>query len=128
MLSDIAKKAWKVSGKGVKIGVMSDSYNTKFGNPALRDVINGDLPGPENPVHKKPVRVSAEYPYGEGSDEGRAMLQIVHDVAPDAELISVPGSSVRVILQMVSGRFVIPVAISLWMISVTLPSLSLLMV
>ena len=87
MLSDIARKAWKVSGKGVKIGVMSDSYNTKFGNPALLDVINGDLPGPENPVHKKPVSVSAEYPYGAGSDEGRAMLQIVHDVAPDADLM-----------------------------------------
>ena len=86
MVSDKARKAWKVSGKGVKVGVMSDSYNTKFGNPAQLDVINGDLPGPGNPVNKKPVVLSAEYPYGRGTDEGRAMMQIVHDVAPDAEL------------------------------------------
>src|SRR6185436_4187167 len=77
----------KVSGDGVKIGVMSDSYNTKFGNPAQTDIINGDLPGTGNINYMKPVVLSAEYPYGRGSDEGRGMLQIVHDVAPNAELV-----------------------------------------
>ncbi len=87
MVSNKAKTAWKITGKGVKVGVMSDSYNTKFGNPAQLDVMNGDLPGSGNPVHTKPVVVSAEYPYGKATDEGRAMMQIVHDVAPDAELV-----------------------------------------
>ncbi len=86
MRSDKAKEAWKISGKGIKIGVMSDSYNTKFGNPAQLDVINGDLPGTGNPVHTIPVKVAEEYAYGRATDEGRAMLQIVHDVAPDAAL------------------------------------------
>lgn len=86
MRSDLAKEAWKVTGKGVKIGVISDSYNTKFGNPALIDINNGDLPGPTNGTYTKPISVSAEYPYGRATDEGRAMMQIVHDVAPDAEL------------------------------------------
>ena len=86
MRSDRAKQAWKISGSGIKIGVMSDSYNTKFGNPAGLDVINGDLPGAGNPIHTIPVKVVEEYPYGRATDEGRAMLQIVHDVAPDAAL------------------------------------------
>ncbi|RYY58508.1 MAG: hypothetical protein EOO05_16190, partial [Chitinophagaceae bacterium] len=87
MMSDIARKAWKLSGKGIRIGVMSDSYNTLPFNPALRDVEQGDLPGPSNPVNKQPVVVMEEYPYGRATDEGRAMLQIVHDVAPEADLV-----------------------------------------
>ena len=88
-VSSMAKKAWKVSGDGVKVGVMSDSYNTKFGSPtpAERDVQNGDLPGTGNPNFSKSVIVSEEFPYGVGQDEGRAMMQIVHDVAPNAELM-----------------------------------------
>ena len=84
IVADKARKAWKLSGKGVKVGVLSDSYNTKFGDPAALDIINGDLPGPGNLINMKQVQLSEEYPYGRGTDEGRAMLQIVHDVAPDA--------------------------------------------
>ncbi len=87
MYSDKAKEAWKVTGKGIKVGVMSDSYNTKFGNPAALDIINGDLPGSSNPNYSKSVIVAEEYPFGRGTDEGRAMMQIIHDVAPDAELM-----------------------------------------
>jgi hypothetical protein len=32
------------------------------------------------------VHVLFDYPYGKKSDEGRAMMQIVHDVAPNARL------------------------------------------
>ena len=81
-----ARVAFKVEGEGVKVGVLSDSYNLKFGNPAQVDVNNGDLPGIGNPYNTNQVQVFSEYPYGVRSDEGRAMLQIVHDVAPKATL------------------------------------------
>src|SRR6185369_8561543 len=39
-----------------------------------------------NPVNDNPVHVLQDYPFGKRSDEGRAMLQIIHDVAPKAKL------------------------------------------
>lgn len=87
MLSFIARNGFSVSGAGIKIGVLSDSYSTKFnGNAANDDIQRGDLPGPANTQHPTPVDVLLDYPYGVGTDEGRAMLQIIHDVAPEAEL------------------------------------------
>ncbi len=81
-----ARDVFKVNGQGIKIGVISDSYNTKLGNQAGDDIIRRDLPGPANPDNTAPIDLVLEYPYGEASDEGRAMLQIVHDIAPGAEL------------------------------------------
>lgn len=79
-----------VDGAGTKIGVISDSYNTEVftgKSKATVDVENGDLPGIGNPnSYTVPVEVIKDYPFGVASDEGRAMLQIVHDVAPGAEL------------------------------------------
>ncbi|HOS49154.1 MAG TPA: S8 family serine peptidase, partial [Bacteroidia bacterium] len=84
--SDSARAVFNLSGEGVKVGVISDSYNTNSINPALIDINNGDLPGAGNPVNSTPVEVFKEYPYGKRSDEGRAMLQLIHDVAPKANL------------------------------------------
>ncbi|MBL8000674.1 MAG: S8 family serine peptidase [Flavobacteriales bacterium] len=81
-----ARTAFGVDGTGIKVGVLSDSYNTKLGDPASDDVLKKDLPGLTNPDHPTPVQVLQDYPFGSRSDEGRAMLQIVHDVAPGAEL------------------------------------------
>ncbi|MBL7951757.1 MAG: S8 family serine peptidase [Flavobacteriales bacterium] len=81
-----AREVFGVDGTGIKVGVISDSYNTKLGDPAADDVLRGDLPGLTNAAHPAPVQVLQEYPYGTRTDEGRAMLQIVHDVAPGAEL------------------------------------------
>ncbi|MBL7939758.1 MAG: S8 family serine peptidase [Flavobacteriales bacterium] len=81
-----ARDVFGVDGSGIKVGVISDSYNTIIGNPAADDVLRGDLPGVTNAAHPTPVQVLQDYPFGTRSDEGRAMLQIVHDVAPGADL------------------------------------------
>ncbi len=87
MKSDIVRERFGLDGSGVKIGVISDSYNSKA--KAQEDVDQGDLPGlkssgatSENP---EPVQVVMDYGTA-GKDEGRAMLQIVHDVAPKSKL------------------------------------------
>jgi len=75
-----------VDGSGITVGVMSDSYDTNVAaNSAALDISTGDLPGPGNPLgNTEPVVVLEDFPAR--SDEGRAMLQIVHDLAPKAKL------------------------------------------
>ncbi|MEO6406030.1 MAG: MBG domain-containing protein [Ferruginibacter sp.] len=93
MRSNLVRQGYALSGEGVKVGVISNSYNTITSggsnpttNTAAQDVANGDLPGIGNPEgNLLPVHVLREYPFV-GTDEGRGMLQIVHDVAPKAEL------------------------------------------
>jgi subtilisin family serine protease len=76
MRADIARTTFGVSGGGVQVGVLSDSFNCKGGAPA--DIGSGDLSS---------VVVIQEISSCTGAiDEGRAMLQIVHDVAPGASL------------------------------------------
>jgi hypothetical protein len=76
MRSNVARTTFGVTGAGVMVGVLSDSYNCLGG--AAVDIANGDLPS---------VTVLQEKPgCSSGTDEGRAMLQIVHDVAPGASL------------------------------------------
>ncbi len=85
--SNFVRKGYNLTGQGVKVGVLSDSYNTLPGNYAGIDIANGDLPGTGNPYnHLTPVQVLGEYPFGQSVDEGRAMLEIVHDIVPDASL------------------------------------------
>lgn len=86
MRTNFVRNGYGLSGDSIKVGVLSDSYNTLTGTAAGIDVSNGDLPGIGNPVNNNPVQVVKEYPYGRRSDEGRAMLQIIHDVAPKAKL------------------------------------------
>lgn len=86
MRSNLARSGFNVAGAGVKVGVLSDSYDTQPGNQALIDIGNGDLPGSGNEENPNPVQVLKDYPYGTRLDEGRAMLQIVHDIAPKADL------------------------------------------
>lgn len=82
--SDIARSTFGIDGNGVTVGVLSDSFNNLGG--AINDVARGDLPGAGHPLgNDTPVNVLLDLPNG-GSDEGRAMLQLVHDVAPGADL------------------------------------------
>ena len=67
--SNDVRNTYNLKGKGVKIGVISD------GVVHISDSINaGELP---NTVHIREIGVN---------DEGTAMLEIVHDIAPEAEL------------------------------------------
>jgi len=62
-------------GSGVTVGVLSDSYDCLGG--AANDVATGDLPAD--------IRVLEDISECAGAvDEGRAMMQIVHDLAPAA--------------------------------------------
>lgn len=75
-----------IDGSGITVGVMSDSYDMEGSiTTADDDVASGDLPGPGNALNATPVTVLQEGDPGD-TDEGRAMLQIVHDVAPKAKL------------------------------------------
>jgi hypothetical protein len=91
-----AREAFGALGAGETIGVLSDSFNaatTAIGGGAIatharEDEETDDLPGTHSDCagQQVPVRVLAEGPTTEATDEGRAMLQVVHDLAPDAEL------------------------------------------
>ena len=65
-------------GNGITVGVLSDSYN-QVSPHAAADVASGDLPS-----NVDVLQDDNDPSYD--TDEGRAMLQIVHDVAPNANL------------------------------------------
>jgi PKD repeat protein len=65
-----ATRPRQITGAGVTIGALSDSYN--FLGGAAADVASGDLPAGG-------VRVLSD---AGSSDEGRAMCQLIYDLAP----------------------------------------------
>jgi hypothetical protein len=106
--SDSVRSANALDGAGVTIGVISDSYDcyaqyaapgsgvpvsgypgyayNGFTATAATDTSTGDLPSAVNVIAEAPC-----FNYGKPiltplGDEGRAMMQIVHDVAPGASL------------------------------------------
>jgi len=83
MRTDVLMNKHGLNGMGVNIGILSDSYdnfNPASGSPrtsAKKDIANHDLP-PD-------VKILAEGP--KGIDEGRAMMNLIYDVAPKAKQI-----------------------------------------
>jgi len=78
--SDVVRKQYNLDGSGVTIGVISDSFDCLGG--AADDVLSGDLPSD--------VGVIKEYSFCADDprpDEGRAMMQLIHDIAPGAKLL-----------------------------------------
>jgi Subtilase family len=83
MFSNLVRTKYAVNGSGLLIGVMSDSYNCLGG--AASDIASGDLPSGANRIVLV-SDLSASECSSSGSDEGRAMMQLVYDVAPGARL------------------------------------------
>jgi len=71
--SDFVRGGYNLLGRGVTIGILSDSYDFLGGASASE---GGDLPSGGVDVLKDTL----------GGDEGRAMAEIIHDVAPGADL------------------------------------------
>lgn len=98
--AQVARETFAVAGEGVTVGVLSDSLNQaneavtggKIATKQPQDVLSKDLPGKRNtcPGQSTAVEDLEDYEFESGEDEpfdeGRAMLQIVHDMAPSAEL------------------------------------------
>jgi len=83
-----ARAGFGIDGSGVTVGILSDSYDRDAlaATHASTDVQTGDLPGPGSPCGStSPVGVLDDSEAA-GDDEGRAMAQIVHDLAPGASL------------------------------------------
>ncbi len=81
--ADEARADYGVSGSGIRVGVLSDSFDKDAaaaypsGAPdhAADDIARGDLP--------TDTRILQDNS-GAGEDEGRAMAQLIHDLAPGA--------------------------------------------
>ena len=76
MQTDDARTTFSVDGTGVSVGILSDSFDNLGGYAT--DIGTSDLPAG--------ITVLDDLASG-GSDEGRAMAQLVHDVAPGADLL-----------------------------------------
>lgn len=98
--ANAARTNFAVNGAGVTVGVISNSFNNPdpklppLPTNATADVTSNDLPGAGNTNgFTTPVNVLAErQDKKRNTDEGRAMLQLIHDVAPGANLAFRTGS------------------------------------
>ncbi|MHB1157901.1 MAG: S8 family peptidase [Phycisphaerales bacterium] len=70
------RSTYSVDGSGIKIGIISDSFNALGGAPAA--VASGNLPAGLTVLNDDTGSAS--------TDEGRAMAEVIHDVAPGAQI------------------------------------------
>jgi subtilisin family serine protease len=87
MRADVARMRFGVDGSGVTVGVISDSFNCRGGAAPDDDVASGALP----PGVVVLAEGSCWSP--DSFDEGRAMMQLIHYVAPGARLMFYRGGS-----------------------------------
>ncbi|KAL7572910.1 hypothetical protein ACA910_004554 [Epithemia clementina (nom. ined.)] len=73
---DQVRQRFGFTGTGLKIGILSDSFDLLRGYN--RDVETGDLPDRDR------MELVYEYPFFSATDEGRAMMQLLYDLLPNA--------------------------------------------
>jgi len=94
-----------ILGEDVTVGVVSTSYNNQNGE--VEGIAGGDLPGAANPNgYTKPVVIVEEATEDVTNDEGRAMIEIIHDLAPAADFLFIAGLNGRVSYADAIGRLV----------------------
>jgi CubicO group peptidase (beta-lactamase class C family)/pimeloyl-ACP methyl ester carboxylesterase len=76
-------------GTGIRIGIISDSYDISnhVRTRAADDVRTGDLPAGVVVVREAPAKIGDVSLADIVIDEGRAMMQLIHDIAPGATLV-----------------------------------------
>jgi len=72
-----------LDGAGLKIGILSDSFNLNGGEAA--EIANGDLPAASD-IHILQEGTS-------GNDEGQALAELIHSIAPDAQIYFYSGTN-----------------------------------
>ncbi len=86
MNANTARTTYGVNGAGIKVGIISDSFNRLGGMSA--GITSGNLPGVGNPNgFTTPVNILKDDPGTYAADEGRGMAELIHDVAPGAQLL-----------------------------------------
>jgi hypothetical protein len=84
-----ARAAFAVDGSGVRVGILSDSFNDMIGGSVSgtgcgrvvtgsTPQLSGDLPSTVTVLNSGP---------GGGTDEGAAMAELVHDLAPGSDIL-----------------------------------------
>lgn len=95
-IKQMLRKHPELTGAGVKIGIISDSFNRLPTRPNEEDdITSGDLPGGSNRVKilYDPTAEDVENLELEANetitlkDEGRAMAQLIYDLAPEAQMV-----------------------------------------
>lgn len=74
--ANLGRNQYGISGAGVKVGVISNSADDQYGALNLA-IASGDI------SNKREI---LKFQAGSGDGEGLAMLEIVHAIAPDAQL------------------------------------------
>ena len=77
--ANLARAEFGVDGSGQVVGTLSDSFDcTGQGGGAAADIANNDLPADVQII-------GTDYLEPDCIDEGRAMMQIIHDLAPGSQ-------------------------------------------
>ncbi|KAA1247910.1 S8/S53 family peptidase [Aquimarina sp. RZ0] len=87
-VDNIRDKMPNLDGTGVRIGIISTEFNTNDLD-LTSSISNGDLPGANNPngYTQEVVVISDTKGSVSGiTDQGRAMTELIHDIAPGAQL------------------------------------------
>jgi subtilisin family serine protease len=87
--SDVARQRFGVDGAGIRVGILSDSFNRRLGGSVAGSGCERRLRGSSPQVSldlPESVVILADGPRA-ATDEGAALGEIVHDIAPGADLL-----------------------------------------